>query len=150
MAPSTIALELDAPCDWPHAARSAARAITNASRRSTNASLRGGRGPEVHAQAGQLLPQLRRRRVPVVDVDRLAVRAHHDRGRKHVDVEPLGELPLRDGVDPIDAHARQLGERRFLVRLADSAALAGEVEDVRLARNATAREQRDAAGTERA
>src|SRR5690349_18769487 len=143
MAPSTSGLALDAPCVTPQAATTTRAVRRTTNRRGTTASLRGGSLPKCHAQLSELLLQLRRRRVPVVDVNGLAVRRDDDRGRQRVDVEPVRELAIGDRINALHANLTELRERRLLVRLADGATLAGEVKDVRLLRRAGRREHGD-------
>src|SRR6266542_3116641 len=116
MAPSTSWWE---PAGCVHAATITTVEKTTATRRSTAIRLRGRDGQIRSPSIGQLTLQLWRRRVPVVDVQGVAVGGHDHRRRQRVDVEAIRQRAFRDGIDPVYAHARELRERRLLVRAAN-------------------------------
>src|SRR5258708_2393792 len=83
----------------------------------------------VAARVGERLLEVRGRRVPIVEVQSLALGRHHDRGGEHVNLEAIRELALQDRVHFVDSYGTEFRQRRLLVCAAHGAAVAGEVED---------------------
>src|SRR5439155_22298324 len=83
----------------PQAATSSRTIAMRITRRRIRPSLSGGGRPQPAARIGELALELARRRVAVVHMERLAIRAHDHRGRQRIDVKAFGEVALRDGVD---------------------------------------------------
>src|SRR5207247_8554755 len=100
-----IACDEDEPCEEsPHAATSRRKVATRTERRRTGASLSGRGRPQPAACIAELTFELARRRVSVVHVKGLAIRAHDHRGRQRVDVEAFGEVTPREGGPLFDGH----------------------------------------------